>query len=168
MIRLCVALFFAFTFTSILSSEEEAGNRTHGTVESLDVKDCKVLLIFERVWRYSPLVERESAIWIALNSESKYEAIEWPRTVQRSINTWSGPLPKHLVAQAHTHGDHLDPKPSSQDILVAQNLRIPVYTLTRKGIWRALPDGSVTLEAGPRWFHNTLKTCKSMQGSGSQ
>jgi hypothetical protein len=68
-------------------------------------------------------------------------------------------LPDRLIAQAHTHGDHLDPKPSLQDISISQRLKIPVYILSRKGVWRAIPDGSVTLELGPSWFRKNSEAC---------
>jgi hypothetical protein len=84
MIRLCLVLFFAFafTFTNIVSSEGQPGIRTTDTIKVLDKQDCKVLLIFARLWRNSPLVERENAVWIVVNSKGEYETIDWPRTVQ--------------------------------------------------------------------------------------
>lgn len=156
--RLCVTLFIA-----VLPFDALAEDVKEQDVKRLDLQNCKIMLIFAEVWKYSPLDEKERAVWIVKNSNGEYESIKWLRTPQRNITNWSDSLPENIVAVAHTHGDHLDPKPSQQDISVAQHLDISVYTLTRKGIWRAAPDGSITEEVGQGWFEKTMTACKVIE-----
>lgn len=152
--RLCVALFIALLPLNALAEDVTKQEAT-----PLNIRNCDIILIFAEVWKYSPLDEKEIAVWIVKNSNGKYAAIKWSRTADRNITHWSGHLPENLVALAHTHADHLDPKPSRQDISVSQHLKISVYTLTRKGVWRAAPDGSITKEVGRGWFENTMLAC---------
>ena len=144
MIRLCVTLLLFLASLDILSAEDGSAVFKPVMLRTLDLQDCSVMRIFARVWKYTPLVERERAAWIILNSKGQYEQIDWLKTPERNITIWSEALPKNIVAQVHTHGDHLDPKPSNQDMLISRKLNIWVYTLTRKGIWRVAPDGSIT------------------------
>jgi len=127
--------------------------------EELDLKSCSILQTFARTWKYSPLVEKENAVWIVKGDDGGVQAIDWHKSLQRNITVWSGALPRNIIAQAHTHGDHLDPKPSEQDVQVAKRLNIWVYTLTRKGIWRAAPDGEVTQQVGRGWYEQTEQQC---------
>jgi len=147
--RCLILLFVVASFPSLLLA---------GEVKSLDLQDCNVRRIFARTWKYSPLVQEERAVWI-VNSNGKYSGIDWLRAPQNRITVWSAPLPDNIVAQAHTHGDHLDPKPSDPDVEVARKLNISVYTLTRKGIWRASPDGTITQEETRGWYDQTNKRC---------
>lgn len=149
--RLSVGLCLAFAFFSAVALAQDP--------EELNLKDCYVLKTFSRVWRYSPLVEKENAVWIVATDGGGIQAIDWHPTIQRNITVWTGQRPKNIVAQAHTHGDHLDPRPSDQDVKVAHDLNIWVYTLTRKGIWRAAPDGQVTQELGRGWYEETQQRC---------
>ena len=155
--RLCVALFLIFPI--FVCANDQAARAVVSTPSVLSPQDCSIMLIFARAWKYSPLVEKERAVWIVLNSEGQYEAIDWLHTPQSRITIWSDALPDRLVAQAHTHGDHLEPKPSSQDVSTARTLGIPVLTLTRKGIWKASPNGSVTQEVGRGWYKKTMDRC---------
>jgi len=158
--RLCVVLFLVSAACDSLSAGNESTTLHPVPVNSIDLQDCNIMRIFQRLWKYSPLVEKERAAWIVLNSNSEHESIDWPYTVQRRISIWSEALPAHIVAQAHTHADHLDPKPSRQDANIAHKLNIDVYTLTRKGIWRVTPDGLITQQADRGWFKKTMEKCK--------
>ena len=155
--RLSVIVLFLSAFLSNFFSGQHSA--AYANQKDIDLQDCQIMVIFARVWKYSPLVEKERAVWIVLNSENGYQAIDWLHTPQRRITIWSDTLPEGVVAQAHTHGDRLDPKPSSQDISVARSLKIPIFTLTRKGIWRAMPDGSVIQETGRGWFNKSKEVC---------
>lgn len=157
--RLCVALLFLFAAFDALSAEGESPAPERATVKTIDMQDCNIMQLFQRLWKYSPLVERERAAWIVVNSKGEYESIEWLKTPERNITIWSETLPENVVAQVHTHGDHLDPKPSKPDVNIARKLNIEVYTLTRKGIWRVAPDGVITQQADRSWFKKTIEKC---------
>jgi len=158
-LAIAIALFSFLTVWYTKPAHGQPDEISSEAVRTLDLNDCKILLIFARLWKYSPLDDKERAAWIVLNSKGEYESIDWPHTPQRRITVWSEPLPDHIAAQAHTHGDHLDPKPSPPDAAIARRLRIPVYTLSRKGIWRVTPDGVITQELAHGWFKNTMEKC---------
>jgi hypothetical protein len=157
--RLFIALFLFLSAFQVLRAEDNSLILNLSNFAAIDLQSCKLMLIFARVWKYSPLVERERSVWIVVNSRGEYEAIDWLRTPEVRVAVWSEALPEHIVAQAHTHGDHLDPRPSAQDVSVARKLNIWVYTLTRKGIWRVGPDGLITQQMDRSWFKRSMESC---------
>jgi len=46
----------------------------------------------------------------------------------------------------------VDPKPSLQDIETARRIGLPVYAVSRAGIWKAEPDGLVVAVEVGRWW----------------
>ena len=157
---LSVASFLIFVTCGVLNAEDRSAEGNAAALKLLDLQDCNIMRVFERVWKLHPLDERESAAWLVINVKGQYEEIDWPHSPGRRITTWSERLPRNIIAQLHTHGDHLDPKPSSQDVAVAQKLRIHIFTLTRKGIWRVAPDGQITQQADRGWFEKTIERCR--------
>jgi hypothetical protein len=155
--RRCVILLFLIATIPAFSSAKSISSGSP-ELPTVDLQDCGVMTIFARVWKNTALVLEEHATWV-IHSDGRYSAVDWPPTPQNRISIWNGPLPGHIVAQAHTHGDHLDPKPSGQDVNVARKMNIWVYTLTRKGIWKASPDGTVTREVSRGWYDQTLQKC---------
>jgi hypothetical protein len=45
-----------------------------------------------------------------------------------------------------------DPKPSPQDVETARRIGLPVYTVSRAGIWKAEPGGVVVAVDDERWW----------------
>jgi hypothetical protein len=125
----------------------------------LDLSDCHVIQLFAALWKSHALGETENGAWITLNEDGQYRAINWAFTPLRHSTVWSGVLPPKIVAQLHTHGENLDPKPSGQDSLVARQLNVCVYTVTRKGIWKVSPEGVITREMNHNWVHESARRC---------
>ena len=74
-----------------------------------------------------------------------------------------------MVAAVHTHPPSVDPKPSKGDALVAARLNIPIYTISRKGIWKISPDGTIIQEAKRHWQKEAENTtCKPVQKAESR
>jgi hypothetical protein len=157
--RLCVSFVLILGILNSSANGNESGPGVSNLTPKLDMENCTIMQTFARIWKFTPLVETERAAWVVLDTNGQYRHIDWLVTPQRRISIWKGHLPENIVAQAHTHGDQLDPKPSDQDVLVARKLNISVYTLTRKGIWRAAPDGAITKEVERGWFDRTIKKC---------
>jgi len=68
--------------------------------------------------------------------------------------TWKDkPIPTGTIADAHTHPNALDPKPSGGDQADATRLNLPFYVVTRDAIWKAVPkqDAPVPV-AGSDWW----------------
>ena len=152
--RLCVVLLLL-----MVVSNAHAENESVLPAKMISLEDCSIMRIFARVWKYTPLVETERAVWIVLDANGEYTAIDWFVTPERRMATWSEIPPQNVIAQAHTHGDMLDPKPSSQDVNVAKKMNVPVYVLARKGIWKAAPDGSIAKQTERGWFDETVRKC---------
>lgn len=162
-------LFVAFGMALIFASLAAANNfsewETTINAESvdgrseLDLNDCRIKLIFVHVYEDSHLLKTEKAAWITMNSKREFGFVDWPNRPQNRIQIWHDVLPDNIIAIAHTHPNHIDPKPSTQDRLVAQQRNVPVYTLTRKTIWSVTPDGKITQHINRPWLKNYKDEC---------
>jgi JAB domain-containing protein similar to deubiquitination enzymes len=92
------------------------------------------------------LAPYESAAWIVRERGGDVALRDWDFTGRAERAAWRGPAPGGALAIVHTHPDRADPRPSSVDAALARRLGLPVYTLTRHGLWVARPDGTVLLE----------------------
>lgn len=92
------------------------------------------------------LARYESAAWIVRDG-SGAALREWTFSGAVERASWRGPAPEGALAVVHTHPRTADPRPSSGDVALARRLGLPVYTLTRGGLWAALSDGTIRLEA---------------------
>ncbi len=103
---------------------------------------------------YTP---RERAAWVVPDGAARTRWVSWPNERRFMNARWKGPVPAGAVAIVHTHPGVVDPKPSGQDIETAQRLGVSVYTVSRTGIWKALPDGSIVSVDDARWW----KACRA-------
>jgi hypothetical protein len=122
----------------------------------IDIKNCEILTLFynllgDSFFGMSPS-QVERAAWIRLNDKREYEFFRWQTTLDRASNTWKRVVPENVIALAHTHPRKIDSKPSGPDRLLSAHLGIPIYTISRSGIWRVTPDGTVTQEAAREWY----------------
>lgn len=102
--------------------------------------------------------ESEVAAWITRNSDGKLSLVFWPITPQRNRQNWKGKIPSNMIALAHVHNVRVPPQPSLQDKEVARRIQVAIYTLHVSGVFRVLPSGEITREAGPFWF-NEMEKC---------
>jgi RHS repeat-associated protein len=128
--------------------------------------DRMVRNFFFDLWRgagYGRLTTERSA-WVTqsrnlIDMSVQYGCVKWPWTAAAARETWDQPYwPYGFVAVAHTHPDSRDPKPSTggsaqnpRDDSTARQINAPIYTISRKGIWKIDPTGAITQEAGPEW-----------------
>ena len=92
------------------------------------------------------LSSAEAAAWVV--PECGGVALrEWIFSGAYESASWNGPRPAGALAIVHTHPLRTDPRPSSGDAALSRRLGLPVYTLTRHGLWVAQPDGTIRLEA---------------------
>ena len=96
--------------------------------------------------------ETERAAWVIRDPEGKFRWMEWKFTDEHRASTWKGDIPAGVIAQVHTHPQLTSPEPSEQDRQVAQKIKIPIYTISAFGIWKAAPDGKVSQEADKNWY----------------
>jgi RHS repeat-associated protein len=94
----------------------------------------------------------ERSMWIT-RKDGEYGSQNWPWSAQEKKDTWTGKIPDNTVAQAHTHPDIGDPKPSTgnekgNDDYAANQIGRPIYTVTRHAIWRQDPQKKDPVQAG--------------------
>jgi hypothetical protein len=126
---------------------------------NLNVNDCKIMIIFGDIYEASPLLKREKAAWIIVNSKGEFESVHWLNTPQEGKIFWTEVVPSNILALVHTHPEYVDPRPSKQDQKEAQRLQICIFTLARKGIWSVTPDGVIRQHASAGWFKNMKQRC---------
>jgi JAB domain-containing protein similar to deubiquitination enzymes len=94
----------------------------------------------------------ERAAWVLAVGPDHLVWRTWPDEHGYLRAHWTGAVPEDAVAIVHTHPAKVDPKPSPQDIETARRLGLPVYTVSRVGIWKAEPDGLVVAVDDARWW----------------
>lgn len=94
----------------------------------------------------------ERAAWAVRREDGSFHLIPWPVTNRAREASWDGPPPAGVVALIHTHPSKLSPKPSRQDEYVALRLALPVYTISRQAVWKALPGVDSVRVSGEAWF----------------
>jgi RHS repeat-associated protein len=128
--------------------------------------DSTVRQYFWDLWRQSAYGKSpaERAAWIKSSrhlqdpTTKRFGCEKWPWSAAAAQETWNGPVPLGVIALAHTHPDEKSPKPSTggsksnpRDDYAATQINAPVYTISRKGIWKITPSGKITQEEGPEW-----------------
>lgn len=137
--------------------------------------DATVRQYFYDLWRQSGYGSgpNERAAWIGKRmnlqdpSTAIYTCLKWPWSAAAAQETWTGDVPLGMIALAHTHPDAKSPKPSvggtksyPRDDYASKQINAPVYTISRRGIWKILPSGAITQEAGPEWTKSVnAETC---------
>jgi proteasome lid subunit RPN8/RPN11 len=153
--RLCYIVLIGL-ISAVFLEAQSAGSYA---ISNVDVNDCKIMMIFADIYDGSPLIKREKAAWIIVNSRGEFESVHWLNTPQEGRIFWTQVLPSNIVALVHTHPDFVDPRPSKQDQKEAQRLHICIFTLARKGIWSVTPEGVIRQHAGVGWLKNLKHRC---------
>jgi len=107
-----------------------------------------------RLWREAGCGSRktEHAAWIVVDGDAYVSLVGWPARGLVWKEVWRGPPPPGVVAIIHTHPDAVDPRPSEKDVATSREFGIPNYTVSRRGIWKATPDGETVQVDGEAWF----------------
>lgn len=123
-------------------------------VSPLSLLESTLRMPAYRLWEKSgfggpPL---ELAAWVLAVDVDHLRWQAWPDGRSHLQAHWRGSIPAAAVAIVHTHPTVVDPKPSLQDIETARRLGMPVYTVSRTGIWKTGRDGEVTAVDDARWW----------------
>ncbi|MFI5197703.1 MAG: Mov34/MPN/PAD-1 family protein [Thermoanaerobaculia bacterium] len=94
----------------------------------------------------------ELAAWVLVDDAGTVSWLLWPDERKYLRAHWEGPRPADVVAIVHTHPAAVNPKPSTKDVETAQEIGVPVYTVSRSGIWKAVPDGSIIAVDDANWW----------------
>jgi hypothetical protein len=157
------ALILILSILSTLSAQRSETSDAKLNSNNLNVKNCQIMTQFYEIWNESNFGREpnreERAVWIKQNDDGKYEFVKWGMAIERQEITWHGVIPEKIVAIAHTHPQKVDPRPSKEDGLVAERLKVPVYTISRKGIWKVTTQKTIVQEAGLKWYKD-VTVCK--------
>jgi hypothetical protein len=126
---------------------------------------CENLTFFYGLWKEAGFGKdpnkTERAAWIVRNAAGNFKYIRWNKSLEPNKELWKGAVPENIIAQIHTHPAIDDPKPSRSDRALARKINIPLYTISGSGIWKVMPDGTVTKIAGVDWFESIRKVARN-------
>jgi hypothetical protein len=89
----------------------------------------------------------EIATFIVRDERGRLSTVRWPPDDLPHGARWEGPLPRNVVAVAHTHPNWL-PEPSRIDARTARDKRLAVYVVTRTKIVKTTGGRAETVIAG--------------------
>lgn len=95
----------------------------------------------------------ERAAFVIQQSDGTITCKCWPSKHSYLAESFRGLIPPNTIAIVHTHPVQY-PKPSRQDEDEATRLGIPIYVLTIRGVYKALPgatNAATVLEHEP-WY----------------
>jgi hypothetical protein len=155
---LVVALAAASTAPALNLPHEENATPARGAPRELEpaphLLESTLRAPAYRMWEAAGFGHESSerAAWVLEDDEVGVRWLDWPNGRRYLRARWEGPVPANAVAIVHTHPAVVDPKPSEQDIETARRLGVPVYSVSRSGIWKAVPNGSVVPVDDSRWW----------------
>jgi len=125
---------------------------------------CEMEHEFYRLWAASEFGRHPAAIeraaWIVNLPRNQRGLMNWPQSLESVREEWKGALPGNAIALVHTHPNFADPKPSRGDVKAARQIRLPIYTVSRSGIWVVTSDGTIVALLGERWYESAANSCR--------
>lgn len=117
-------------------------------------RSCFVHLLRQSAWGLAGPFEH--AAFVLEQSDGSFTCDEWPPLHRYLSESFRGPIPAHTVAIVHTHPVDY-PKPSFQDLEEASRIGIPIYVITIRGVYKAVPGNRVAaLARDQSWFRQIL------------
>ena len=112
---------------------------------------------FRGAWQQSGLgtLDTEAVVLVLRNSDGSCKAVSAGQTNQTYAFTFTwNPA---IVAIVHTHPNRRNPEPQEQDILVARRFDVPIFTLTRRGMYMYDPstDKITKVKSGIDWLDSS-------------
>jgi hypothetical protein len=83
--------------------------------------------------------QAELAAFVTRDENGALRLISWGTEVTPFRTTYRGIVPPNVLLIVHTHPDRRR-RPSDHDMKEARRLQIPIWVLTRGGIWAANPS----------------------------
>jgi hypothetical protein len=156
-----LSAFFAFTFIGHgVSSLGQTKSVPYGEKTSFIIAkiDGAVALVFQEAWHLSRngtdgfeglvlVYPMHNGSILARSqgksNEQKHFAFRWP------ANT---------IAVVHTHPNGVDPKPTGDDLRLADRFGVPVFTITQRGMYVYDPDTKKIsmVQEGLDWLESTI------------
>lgn len=140
------------------TERENSGGVREEAMESMNppLFERETIKSFYCLWKASGFGSRptERAAWVVQDSEGNLSLEWWPWSATPGQETYSGTRPAGAVGIVHTHPNSSGHRPSSTDRNTAENAGLPVYVVTRRGIWgtRGGSNSDDFQVAGRGWF----------------
>lgn len=83
----------------------------------------------------------ERAAFVTQQPDGSIACQCWPSKHSYLAESYTGAMPAHTIAIVHTHPVDY-PRPSLQDKAEASRIGIPIYVLTIKGVYKAVPGAA--------------------------
>lgn len=98
----------------------------------------------------------EMGAFVTRDAGGQFKVIPWPVSGQFRGSQWKGPIPRNVIAVAHTH-PHNWFVASRQDLAEARRTGLPIFIVTRMGISVADPaSGRNLLLVKGRWWQASV------------
>jgi hypothetical protein len=116
--------------------------------------DERMVKEFNGAWQQCVLGTKhfEAVVLVLRESDGSVKAVSAGRSnaSYEFSFTWN----PAIIAIFHTHPNNRDPQPVDQDILVARRFDIPIFTITRRGMYMYDPatDRITKLKSGVDWL----------------
>jgi hypothetical protein len=165
----CVSAFLAgfFALTLIchgVSTLAQTKSKLYGekTAFILSRIDAAVTKEFQEAWRLSRNGTDgfEGLVLVYPTPEGSILAKSQGKSAEQKHFTFG--WTSNIIAVVHTHPNGVDPKPAGHDLLLADRFHVPVFTITRRGMYvydpvtrktTMLQDGLDWLESS-KWDHD--------------
>jgi hypothetical protein len=128
-----------------------AAIRIHNRCNS-DFLQSSWALLKDARWGFSQI---EHAAFAVRDRDGRLHFVRWPLRGEDRQAKYRGTIPRDAFAIVHTHPNGY-PKPSLNDIAVAQRLGIPVYVVTRRAV-SVTAGGEVKIITAGDWNPDLCK-----------
>ena len=150
---LCLMLFSTAQGQRSANNDGQPPVRSPSRFAPSDI-DEKMVRQFNGAWQQCVLGTKnnEAVVLVIRNTDGSIKAVSAGHSTQayQFTFTWN----PAIIAIFHTHPNNRDPKPVAQDILVARRFDVPIFTLSRQGMFMYDPatDRITKLKAGLDWL----------------
>jgi hypothetical protein len=149
-------------FLSTAQAQTSAGDDGRSLVGSrsrfvLSDIDPKVIKEFNGAWQQCVLGTKnnEAVVLVLRDADGSTRAVSGGNSTQSYEFTFKwNPA---IIAIFHTHPNNRDPKPVKQDIQVSRRFDVPIFTLTRRGMFMYDPatDRITKIKSGIDWLDSS-------------
>ena len=108
--------------------------------------DKPVVNEFQKAWRLSEAGNERMEVLVLLYRMRDHSLLASLRGLSGDIGEFRFAWNPTIIAVVHTHTNGVDPRPSSTDCRLADRFKIPVFTMTRRGMFVYDPFTRKTVE----------------------
>jgi hypothetical protein len=136
-----VVVLLSFSFVPLAEAQNGPAKKTKF---DLSLIDSEIVKEFRQAWIWSDngVGSIEGLVLIYRRSDGLYRAVAQKPT-NESLGFTFGWSPD-VIAIVHTHPNKSDPKPLGADLVIADRFRVPIFTITSRGMYMYDPSTKKT------------------------